>query len=112
MGEAARAPMLLRDNFAGFRLETGANLATPGAVFENFTRPARLLDGRDVSPRLVIARAVSMVERIENADSGTSGCVQNRLHMWDTTVGLRNSLYTRPYLAAFRNEIVIGIDNN
>ena len=56
VGEAAGAPMLLDDNFAWLRRELGPKLTTPRAVLECFSRPRRLLNGRNVLPGLVVAR--------------------------------------------------------
>jgi hypothetical protein len=38
VGEAARALVLLHDNFAGFRPELGSKLTAPGAVLERVFR--------------------------------------------------------------------------
>jgi len=59
--------MLRGDNFAWLRLESCADLTTPRAMFEALVQPAGFLDGRNVLPDLVVARTVSMMQRIENA---------------------------------------------
>jgi hypothetical protein len=56
VGETTGTPMLGGDNLAWLRLELGTDLATPRAVFEAFALPRSLLNGRNVLPRLVVAR--------------------------------------------------------
>jgi hypothetical protein len=58
--------MLRGDNLAWLRLELGTDLATPRAVFEALGLPRCLLDRRNVPPGLVVARTVSMVQRLED----------------------------------------------
>src|SRR5205807_1780868 len=67
VGEAAGTPVLRCDDLAWLGLELGTDLATPRAVFEALSRPPRLLNGRNVLPSLVVARTVSMMQRIEDA---------------------------------------------
>src|SRR5262249_9811020 len=58
VGKATGTPMLRGDNLTWLRLEPGTDLATPGAVFEAFSLPPRLLNGRDILPGLVVAGTV------------------------------------------------------
>jgi len=58
--------MLRGDNLSRLRLEFGTDLATPRAAFEALVHPRCLLNGRDVFPRLVVARTVSMMQGIED----------------------------------------------
>jgi hypothetical protein len=58
--------MLRGDNLAWLRLELGTDLATPRAVFEALLHPRCLLNGRNVLPSLVVARTVSMMQRLED----------------------------------------------
>jgi hypothetical protein len=111
VGEAARAPMLLRDDLAGRRYELGAEFAAPGAVLEGLALPRRPLDGGDVLPCLVIAGTVAMMHGIEYPKLRLARRVQNFQHMGYTVVGLGNSFDARPDLATFGNEVVVGIDD-
>src|SRR5215813_4696887 len=65
VGEAAGAPVLLGYNFTRLRHELGAKLATPCAEFEAPVLPCPFLNGRNVFPRLIVARPVAMMHRIE-----------------------------------------------
>src|SRR5262245_19893501 len=77
VGEPAGAPMFLRDNLARRRHEFGAEFAAPRAVFEGLALPRRPLDGRDVFPRVVIARTVAMMHGIEDPKLRLARGVQN-----------------------------------
>src|SRR5580658_8588358 len=81
VGETTGTPMLLGYYFARLRLELAANLATPRAVFEGLSRPGCLLNRRDVLPRLVVARAISMMQRIDYADARLSRSLEDLEHM-------------------------------
>jgi glyoxylase-like metal-dependent hydrolase (beta-lactamase superfamily II) len=59
--ETAQTPMLRRYNLSWFRLKLETDLAAPRAIFEGSVLPGRLLYGRNVFPRLVVAwRVASM----------------------------------------------------
>jgi hypothetical protein len=60
--------VLLGYNFTWRRHEFGAELATPCAEFEGPVLPCTFLNGRNVFPRLIVARAVAMMHRIEDAE--------------------------------------------
>ena len=66
VGEAAGTPMLRDDNLTWLGRELGTDFASPCAVFEGLMPPRRLLNGRDVFPRLIVARAVAMMQGIED----------------------------------------------
>src|SRR5262249_52608866 len=66
VGKVARTPMRKGHDVAHLRCELAADLATPGPVLEGLMRPGCLLDGSNVLPGFVVARAVSMMQRIEN----------------------------------------------
>jgi hypothetical protein len=67
VGKAAGAPMLLGYDVARLRLKLAADFSTPRSVFEALVRPGCLLDGRNVLPSLVVARAVAPMQRIEDS---------------------------------------------
>src|SRR6202035_4226697 len=67
VGETTGTPMFLGNDFARLRHELVADLAAPGAVFEGLSRPGCLLNGRNVLPSFVVARAVSMMQSVEDA---------------------------------------------
>src|SRR5262249_26960785 len=69
VGEAAGTPMLRGDDLAWLGLEFGTDLPTPRAVFEALSRPRRLLNGRNVLPSLVVARTVSMMQRVRRREA-------------------------------------------
>jgi hypothetical protein len=58
--------MLEGHDIGRLRLELAADLATPRAVFEALVHPRCLLNWRNVLPKLVVGRTVSMMQRIEN----------------------------------------------
>jgi hypothetical protein len=51
-----------------------------------------------------------MMQRIENAKPCLPRCVHDLQHVRNTVIGFGYALNTIPYLAAFGNEIVVGID--
>src|SRR5262249_1808775 len=81
VGEAAGAPMLRGDNLARSGLEPGTDLATPRAVFEALSLPRGFLNGRNVLPGLVVARTVSVMQCIEDAEPRLSRGIQHLQHM-------------------------------
>src|SRR6516164_8935826 len=107
----ARTPVLLSHNLAWFRREFGPDLATPRAIFEDPSRPGRLLNGRDVFPGLIVARAVSMVERIEDAKPRVPCRNQKLQHIRNAIICLCNISDAIPYFASLGNEVVVGIDD-
>src|SRR5258706_9222947 len=54
VGKATGTPMLERHDLARLRFEFAADLATPRAVFEDFSQPGCLLNRRNVLPGLVV----------------------------------------------------------
>jgi hypothetical protein len=93
------------------RLELAADLATPRAVFEGLSRPSCLLNGRNVLPSLVVARAIATMQHIEDAKPRLSRCIEDLRHMKNTLVGFRDTFLAIPYLASLGNEVVIRIDH-
>src|SRR5262245_24285066 len=111
VGEATGTPMLESHDIARLRLELAADLATPRAVFESLMRPGCFLNWRNVLPSLVVARMVSVMQRIENPDVRRSRSLEDLHHMRNTLVGFSYTFQTIPYFAALGNEIVIRIDH-
>src|SRR5262249_49310606 len=109
--KSTRAPMLRRDDVARVRLEPGTNLATPCAVFKGLAGQTSFLDRRDIFPSFIIARTVTTMHRIENAELRLPCCVQNLQHIRNTVVGLSHALDAIPYLTSLRNEIVVRIND-
>ena len=103
--------MLLGHDIARLGLELLAQLATPGAELERPTVPRRLLDGRDVLPRLVVAGPVPAVQRVEHPDVGLPRSVEHLLHVGDAAVGLGDTLQPVPHLAALGDEVVVRVDH-
>ena len=99
------------DNLAWLGLELGTELAPPGAVFEALSHPRRLLNGRDVLPGLVVARTISTMRHIEDTKLRLPRRIQDLQHMRNAVIRFGNSPNAVPYLAAFGNEIVVGIDH-
>src|SRR5262245_57420294 len=88
----------------------GPELAAPRAQLEGPVLPCTFLNGRNVFPRLIVARAVAMMHGIEDAELCPSRGVENVQHVGNEVVGFGYSLDARPDLAAFGNEVVVGID--
>src|SRR6516225_3917233 len=112
VGKAAGTPMLEGHDIAlaRLRLEFAADLAAPRAVSEGLSQPRCLLDGRNVVPGLIVAWAVSMMQRIEDAKPRLPRGIQDPQHIRNTIIRLCNRLQAIPYLASLGNEIVIRID--
>src|SRR5262249_23491856 len=106
VSKATGTPMLEGDNVTRLRCELAADLPAPRAVFEGFVRPGCLLSGRNVLPGLVVARAISTVERIEDAKLRLPRRIQDLQHMRNTLVGFSHTLQAIPYFPALGNEIV------
>jgi hypothetical protein len=111
VGEAAGAPMLLDDDFARAWREFDTEFATPGAELKGLSRPSRLLNGRNLFPCLIVSRTVSVMHRIENPQLRLTCGIQDLQHMRHALIRLGDGANAIPYLAALRNEVVIGIDN-
>src|SRR5215510_9497203 len=103
--------MLSGDNLTWLRLEFGTDLATPGAVFEGFSPPSCPLDRRNILPSLVVARSISMMQCIEDPKLRLPRGVEDLQHIRNAAIRLRDSPNAVPELAAFGNEVVIGIDH-
>src|SRR5262249_36693836 len=110
IGKAAGAPVLLGHNVAWLRRKLGANLSSPCAVFEDLALHRCLLDGRDVLPALVIAWAIPMVHRVEDAEPSFPCGGDELEHMSDGMGCCRNALDAVPDLAAFGDEIVVRVN--
>src|SRR5262249_61936846 len=111
VGEAAGTPMLRGDDLAPLGRELGTDLATPRAVFEALSRPARLLNGRNVLPSLVVARRVSMGQCIEDAKLRPARGSEDVQHMRDASRCLCNTPTAVPSLASPANDPVLLTDH-
>src|SRR5215469_16205523 len=111
VGKAAGTPMFLRHNLTRQRGEFGTDLAAPCAVFESLSRPRKLLDRRNVLPVLVVARAVTMMQRIEDAKLRLPRSIQDLQHMRNATIRFCNGPNSVPYLPTFRHESGVGVDD-
>jgi hypothetical protein len=61
------------------RLKSVAEFAVPCAVFERLARPRGSLNRSDVHPRLEVAGAIAMMQRIDHSDAGFSrGVIASR----------------------------------
>ena len=78
------------------RFELAAHLAAPRAVFKALVHPRCLLNRRNVLPGLVVAWAVSMMQRIENAKPRFPRCIQDLQHMRNAMICFSNSLQAIP----------------
>src|SRR5262249_42334535 len=110
VGEAAGAPVLLSYNFTTLWCELGAELAAPCAEFEALVFPCALLNGRNVFPRLVVARAVAMMHGIEDSELRLARGMEDFQHVRNAVIRFGNGLDAGPDLAALGNEVVVGID--
>src|SRR5262249_6710210 len=111
VSKSAGTPMFRHDDFAGFRLELGTELATPSAIFEALARPRCFLNRRNVLPILIVAWAVAAMNCIEHPKLGLPCCVQDSQHVRNTLISFSYRFDTVPYLAPLRNEVVIWIDH-
>src|SRR5262245_25855445 len=102
--------MLLRNDLAWRRHESRVELAAPGPVLETLVLPSRPLDGSDVFPRFVIARAVTMMHCIEDPEVRLARSVQNLQHVRDAVVGFSNRFDEGPELTTLGNEVVVRIN--
>src|SRR6516164_5195403 len=81
VSETTGTPVLRGDNLAWLRVELGTDLATPRSVFEALVLPRCLLNGRDVLPGLVVARTVSMMQRVEDVKPRLPRGIEDLRHM-------------------------------
>src|SRR5262245_2040081 len=96
VGEATGTPMLGGDDLAWVRLELGTDLATPRAVFEALACPRCPRNGRNVLPSLVVARTVSMMQRIEDSKLRLPRRIEELQHMRNAVIRFRNSANAVP----------------
>src|SRR5262249_17974225 len=111
VGKSAGAPMFLSHNVAWLRREFGADLATPGTVFEALSQPGSFLDRRNVLPGFVVAGTIAMMERIKNTQARLPGSIHDVQHVGNAVICLGDSLDAIPYFASLGNEIVVRIDD-
>src|SRR5215471_21312862 len=81
----------------------------PRALFEGLMRPGCLLNWRNVLSSLVVARAMSAMQRIEFLKLRFPRCIQDLHQMRNTLVGFSDGLQAIPYFAALGNEVVVRI---
>src|SRR5215813_11558360 len=105
IGKAAGAPVLLGHDVAWLRRKLRANLSSPCAGFEDLALHRCLLDGRDVLPALVIAWAIPMVHRVEDAEPSFPRGGDELAHMSDGMGCCRNVLDAVPDFSAFGDEV-------
>src|SRR5262245_40007071 len=96
VGKAAGTPVLEGHDVARLRRELAADLAAPGPVLEGLMRPGRLLDGSNVLPGLVVARAIPMMQRIEDAELRLPRRIENLQHVWNTVIRFCDGLQAIP----------------
>src|SRR5262245_7769034 len=101
--------MLEGHNIARMRYEFAADFAAPRSVLEGLVQPRGLLNGRDVLPGLVITRTVSVMQRIEHAQSALPRRVQDLHHMRDAVVRFSDRLHAIPQLATLGDEVVVRV---
>src|SRR5262249_11137700 len=111
VGKAAGTPVLEGHDVAHLRCELAADLATPGPVLEGLMRPGSFLDGSNVLPGFVVARAVPMMQRIENVQPRLPRSTQDLQHVRNTIIRLCDSLQAIPYLASLGDEVVVRVDH-
>src|SRR5262245_55160378 len=103
--------MLEGNNISRLRCEFATELATPRPVLEGLVQPCGLLHGRDVFPGLVVTWMVSMMQRVEHAQSRVARRIQDLQHMRDAVVGLGDPLHPIPEFPAFGDEVVVRVDH-
>src|SRR5215470_5262767 len=111
VGKPARTPVLLSHNLAWFRREFGPDLATHVPYSKALRDQVALLNGCDVFPGLIVGRAVSMMERIEDANPHVPRRIQKLQHIRNAIICLCNISDAIPYFASLGNEMVVGIDD-
>src|SRR5262249_47382424 len=92
----------------------GANslrISPPTSRVRRSCATSGLLDWRNVRPGLVVAWAVSVMQRIEDAKTRLPRRVEHLRHMQHTAIGFGNGLQATPELAALGDKIVIRIDH-
>src|SRR5262249_18463952 len=100
IGEATGTPVFLGDNLTWHRRELGTELATPCAVFEGLVLPRGSLNRRNVGPRFVVPRTISMMHGIEDAKLRRARGIQDLQHVGNAVVCFSDSFDTGPDLAA------------
>ena len=93
------------------RFELAAHLAAPRAVFKALVHPGCLLNRRNVLPGLVVARAISTMQRIEDAKLRVPRSIQDLQHIRNALICFCNSLQETHNLPSLKNEIVVRINN-
>src|SRR5262245_22167085 len=111
VSEATGTPVFLGDNLTWRRHEFGTELATPRTVFESLVLPCSSLNRRNVGPRFVVARTISMMHRIEDAKLGCARSIHDVHRVGNAAVCFSDRLDAGPDLAAFGNEVIVGIDH-
>src|SRR5262245_28618809 len=96
VGKAAGTPVLEGQDVARLRCELATDLATPGPVLEGLMRPGCLLDGSKVLPGLVVAWAVPMMQRIEDAELRLPRRIENLQHVRNTVIRFCDGLQAIP----------------
>src|SRR5579872_2022258 len=110
--ETTGTPMLRDHDVTGAGFEFWPDFTAPCAVFEGFSIPGCLLDWRHILPCLVVAGAISPMERVEHSDSRPPSSVENLHHVGNTLVRFGDALQTVPHLTALGDEVVVGIDDD
>ncbi|BCO50046.1 hypothetical protein MINTM003_04870 [Mycobacterium paraintracellulare] len=111
VGETAGTPVLVSDDVTGLRFEPGTDLAAPGAVFERLARPGGPLHRRDVLPRFVVARPVTAMQGIKDAEVRAARRVEHLLHVGDAAIAFDDAFQPVPHLPVRGNEVVVGVDH-
>src|SRR5271163_228531 len=112
IGEAARHPMFLSDDLTLPGLEVGVKTSAPGPVCEYPALGGRRLDGRFGFPTAMrISFAPSMMRRDEHLDAARADRREHLLHVLDDMQRLERFATELIQLPAFRQKVVVGIDN-
>src|SRR6202020_696872 len=110
VGEATLGPMLLDDDVARLRHEVGMPLAAPATLREGLQLLYLALAGIHVIPAFIIAGLPTAMGNEEDFDAGRAGAGDNRAQVIEQSNLIGDALHHRPDLAAFRQEVVVGID--
>ena len=111
VGKATGAPVFADHYVAWEGLEFCADLTAPGAVLEVLVPPGFFLDRRDVLPGLVVARTVSMMKSVEDAQPGLARGVEDFLHVGEAVVGYCDPFHAIPKTSALGDEVVVWVDH-
>ncbi|MDT4851157.1 hypothetical protein FQZ97_853290 [compost metagenome] len=110
VGESARAPMLGNDGVAWPGREIGVPFAAPFTPCEVMAVHDLALGGRRVVPVLVVARFPAPMRHDEHRNAtGADGTIQRTQVVEQADFG-SDGLYEGIDPAAFREEVVVGID--